>query len=67
MDIQRRLSHTNIVQFRGACCEYADLSAITSRTSGPLNEYGSSDTGGLQQYPSCGRPQPMLASACRPP
>ncbi len=36
MDIQRRLSHTNIVQFRGACCEYAD-----SQPS-----FGSGGTGG---------------------
>jgi len=28
VDIQRRLSHTNIVQFRGACCEYTEPASL---------------------------------------
>lgn len=54
MEIQRRLSHTNIVQFRGACCEYlggaeAEASGGSGgsfNNGGPLANADSSGGGG---------------------
>lgn len=40
VDIQRRLSHNNIVQFRGACCEY-----LQPRDSCGLNSIHTSSSG----------------------
>ncbi|GAX82742.1 hypothetical protein CEUSTIGMA_g10168.t1 [Chlamydomonas eustigma] len=57
VEIQRRLSHTNIVQFRGACCDYVTTEPVSaaSGSGGSFNEMT------LQAADSSGGPAGSLA------